>query len=200
MTNTITYEIDGKLYINMTNRCSNSCDFCVRNGKDEFKGYYLWLDKEPTVNEVIAALGDLGKYKEAVFCGFGEPLYRHHDLILVAKYLKDKGIKTRINTNGQALLITGENIVEQLAPYIDTINISLNEVNAEEYNMLCHPVFGEVAYYSMLDFARCCVGKIKRVILSIVDIVGEEKIQKAQKIASDIGAELRVRKYICDER
>ncbi|NCA67199.1 MAG: radical SAM protein [Clostridia bacterium] len=195
MANTITYELDGKLYINMTNRCSNSCNFCVRNGKDEFRGYYLWLDKEPTVNEVIAALGDVATYKEAVFCGFGEPLYRYNDVISVAKYLKEKGIKTRINTNGQALLITGENIVDRIAPYIDTINISLNEVTAEEYNKLCHPVFGEVAYYSLLDFARCCVGKIKRVILSIVDVIGEDKIEKAQKIAQDIGAELRVRKY-----
>lgn len=193
---TITYEIDGKIYINMTNRCSNSCDFCVRNNKDSFNGYELWLDKEPTVNEVIAKLSDVEKYKEAVFCGFGEPLYRYPDIIKVAEFIKSKGVKTRINTNGQALLITGENIIDKLAPVIDTINISLNEVSAEDYNKLCHPVFGEVAYYSLLDFARCCVGKINRVILSIVDLIGEEKITKAKKIASDIGAELKIRKYV----
>lgn len=196
MANTITYEINGKLYINMTNRCSNNCVFCVRNGKDEFQGYNLWLDKEPTVGEVIAELKDIEKYKEAVFCGFGEPLYRYSDIIIVAKYIKEKGVKTRINTNGQALLITNENIVDRLAPYIDTVNISLNEVSAKAYNELCRPVFGEVAYYSLLDFARCCVGKINRVILSVVDLIGEEKIKKAERIASDIGAELKVRKYI----
>lgn len=196
MANTITYEINGKLYINMTNRCSNDCDFCVRNGKEEFNGYYLWLDREPTVNEVVKELGDITKYKEAIFCGFGEPMYRYKDIISVAKYIKEKGVKTRINTNGQALLITGENVVEEIAPYIDTINISLNEVSADDYNALCHPIFGEVAYYSLIDFARCCVGKIKRVVLSIVDIIGEEKIKKAQKIADDIGAELKVRKYV----
>ena len=30
---TITYELGNNLYINLTNRCSNDCEFCVRNGK-----------------------------------------------------------------------------------------------------------------------------------------------------------------------
>lgn len=197
MSNTIVYELDGKIYINMTNRCSNACDFCVRNGKEEYRGYYLWLKAEPTVNEIVEALGDVTKYEEAVFCGFGEPMYRYKDIIVIAKYIKEKGVNTRINTNGQALLITGENVVDKLAPYIDSINISLNEVSAKDYSELCHPIFGETAYYSLIDFAKCCVGKIKNVALSIVDVVGEEKIKKAQKIANDIGVDLVVRKKIC---
>lgn len=42
--NTFVYELDGNLYINLTNRCSNACSFCVRNDKESYFGNALWLD------------------------------------------------------------------------------------------------------------------------------------------------------------
>ncbi len=191
---TIVYELDNKLYVNMTNRCSNDCTFCIRHNAD-FNGLDLWLTKEPTPDEVIKAIGDPRRYSEVVFCGFGEPLYRYKELAAVAKYVKSYGVPTRINTNGQAMLITGENVVPLLEDCIDTINISLNEVTAADYKKLCVPVFGEMAYYALLDFARCCMGHIKNVILSVVDVIGADKIRKAQAIADSIGCTLRVREY-----
>lgn len=197
MSDTIAYKIDNNLYINLTNECSNNCDFCVRNHMDLYEGYNLWLTKEPTVDEVIAAIGDASQYGEIVFCGFGEPFYRFTSMVAVAQYLKAHfNVKTRINTNGQAMLIVGENVIPSLEGCIDTINISLNETSAEEYDKLCHSVFGESAYYSLLDFARECVGHIPNVVLSVVDILGEEKLEKAKKIAKDIGVQLRIREYI----
>ena len=65
----VAYEIRDSLYLNITNRCTNACDFCIR-GKTRFvKGHNLRLDAEPSAEEIIRAAGDTGKYKEVVFCG-----------------------------------------------------------------------------------------------------------------------------------
>mgnify|MGYP003301981467 CR=1 FL=1 len=76
---TITYEGRNTLYINMTNRCPCNCVFCLRNNKDHvFNSSSLWLDREPTVDEVCESIDsrDLEKYDEIVFCGYGEPTER----------------------------------------------------------------------------------------------------------------------------
>ena len=41
----IVYEIDNSVYINLTNKCSNACEFCVRTTSDEYMPYDLWLKK-----------------------------------------------------------------------------------------------------------------------------------------------------------
>ena len=195
MANTFTYKINNKKYINMTNKCNNNCVFCIRNTSDGLSGYYLWLDREPTVPEIIAELKDLKGIEEVVFCGFGEPLYRWQEVIEIAKYVKSTNTKTRINTNGQADLIAGCDIVPLLSPVIDCISISLNEVSAEDYVNICNPEAGEAAYYSLLDFAKRCKNQIKDVFLTVVDVIGEEKIKKAKEIAKSMGIKLRVRPY-----
>ena len=58
------YELDGNLYINLTNRCSNACTFCVRNGKDDYFGHELWLEREPSAEEVIQRIGDPKRYRQ----------------------------------------------------------------------------------------------------------------------------------------
>lgn len=196
MSNTIKYIIGNKAYINMTNECSNSCDFCVRNSSDGVEGYHLWLDREPTVAEVIAELSDAQDYEEVVFCGFGEPTYRLRDILLVAKFVKDKGVKTRINTNGQGSLIAGEDISRLMSGLIDTVSISLNATNAAEYQKLCHSIYGETSFYAMLDFARECKKHIPNVVLSVVDIIGDAEIAKARIISENLGVALRVRQMI----
>lgn len=192
----IVYEIDGNIYINLTNKCSNACAFCVRNTSDFYSGYGLWLKKEPTVEEVIDALKEKSDYKDFVFCGYGEPLYRLDAIVEIGKYLKSLGKNVRLNTNGQADLIVGGNVAERLVGAVDTVSISLNEVNAEEYQRICRCVYGEEGYHSMLRFAKQCVDAGLRVKLSIVDVLGEEKKAKAKEIADNIGAELRIRELI----
>lgn len=195
MPNTFTYKIEDRIYINLTNRCSNSCLFCIRNTSDGLSGYYLWLDREPEVEEITGELEDLKGVSEVVFCGFGEPLMRWREVIEVAKFVKSRGVPVRVNTNGQADLFTDEDIVPLLAPYVDHINISLNEVTAEEYVAICNPADGLEAYKKLIDFARRCKGQIKTVTLSVVDVIGEEKIKRAQEIADSLGVNLRVRNY-----
>lgn len=195
---TIAYQIGEKLYLNLTNRCSNNCEFCIRTGSQGMEGHNLWLEREPEFDEVIEAIGDPTPFEEVVFVGFGEPLERVELVKQVAKWLKEQNMLVRINTNGQANLIHGRNVVPELEGLVDVISISLNATSAKEYDQLCHSVYGEKAYDAMLSFAKECNKYIPRVILSIVDYGGVD-IAKARKIADEVGVELRVREYIEQE-
>ncbi|MCI7530397.1 MAG: TatD family nuclease-associated radical SAM protein [Eubacteriales bacterium] len=196
--NTITYVYGDKIYLNLTNKCSNNCEFCIRRNNDGLLDYYLWLDKEPTADEVIADLEkyELDKYDEAVFCGFGEPLYAIDVLIETADWLKAHGVKTRLNTNGQAGLISGPDTALKLKGRIDTVSISLNASDAEKYQKICHCKFNEEGFFEMLRFAVQCKKEGIRTVLSVVDVIGEEEVEKCRKVAKNVGVDFRVRTYV----
>ena len=195
---TITYELNHALYVNVTNRCSNACSFCLRNEKSFVNGVDdLWLKREPSQDEILQDIlkRDLKDYDELVFCGYGEPSYRFYDIIEVVKKIKkESDISIRINTNGHGNFIHKEDITPLFENLIDTVSISLNAVSSKEYNEVCYPSF-EGAYEEMLDFAKksTCY---TQVILSIVDILPKEEIEMAKEIAEKIGAKLRIRNYI----
>lgn len=190
----ITYEINDALYINMTNRCTNNCSFCIRSHPENF-GYDLWLDKEPDFLELVSDIREPEKYSEVVFCGYGEPLLRPVEVIEVCKYLKKRGVRTRVNTNGQANLIWKKNIVPELAGLVDCISISLNAKNAEDYIKLCRPEYGSEAYSAVLDFAGECIKYIPEVWLTVVDVISAHDIEICRNIAGHIGANFKVRHY-----
>ena len=192
---TICYELDGKLYINLTNRCSNDCSFCVRNGKESYFGNKLWLSKEPTAEEVLAAIPERD-FDEVVFCGFGEPTFRFKELYEIGKELKKRGYLVRLDTNGQGNLINGRDITEELKEAVDKVNVSLNECNAEKYFDVCRPLFGEDAYPELINFAIECKKRGIYVTFSVVDIIGEKDVEKCREIADKAGIPLRVREYI----
>lgn len=189
----ITYEIDDRLYLNITNRCTNKCVFCIRDTRDGV-GYNLWLKREPSPAEVIEAAGDVRGYSEVVFCGYGEPLLKYDLVREVAGELKARGAMVRINTNGQASLLHNQNVARGLHGLVDTINISLNAHSPEKYMELCRPAFGEKAYPALLDFARECKKYIPGVVLSVVDWPGVD-VDVCRKIASSLGAGFRLRTY-----
>ena len=196
MKDTYTYQIGENLYINLTNRCSNACTFCVRNGKDSYEGHELWLrGGEPTVEQVTSQIGDPKRYHEIVFCGFGEPTYRLNEMLEIADYVHARGGKTRLNTNGHGNFLNGRNIAPELKDKIDGINISLNAPDENEYNAACQPLIQD-AFAQMLNFAKACKESGLDCWFSVVDIIGEEKVDKCRKIAEDLGIPLRVRTYI----
>lgn len=192
--NTYVYTLGKSAYINLTNACSNSCDFCIRNYKDGMADYNLWLSVEPDVDTVKELLGDVTKYDEVVFCGYGEPTYRLDALVEIGRYVKSFAIPVRLNTNGHALEICGEDAVEKLVGAVDIVSISLNEATSEAYDKICHPIF-ENAYETMLEFTKRCsdTGAFKSVRMSVMDLIGEENVEKCRKIAESVGAELFVR-------
>ena len=192
-----TYEIGDNLYINLTSKCTNACTFCVRNEKADYFGRKLWLSREPSAEEVLARIpADIARYKEYVFCGFGEPTLRLETMLEVAAALKARGAVTRLNTNGQANMIWKRDVSGELKGKIDKINVSLNEATAKDYAALCRPAFGEAAFEGLQDFARRCAAQGIETWFSVVDIIGEEKIAACREIAKRCGVTLKVRPYI----
>lgn len=197
---TITYDVKNGVYVNMTNRCNCRCEFCLRfHAPGVYGSDPLWLEREPSVEEVIESLKkeDLANKDEIVFCGYGEPTERLYDLLEVAKWVKENTkLPTRINTNGLANLLYGKNVAPLLKDKIDCVSISLNSIDAEEYNNVCHPEYGLQSYDSMLEFARECSKVVPKVMMTVVDKVTTlEQQAKAKEIAEANGAELRVREY-----
>ncbi len=199
---TITYNVGSGLYVNMTNKCTNSCDFCIRkNGQGAYGSDPLWLEREPTVQEVVE---DIEKnlthdHTELVFCGYGEPTCRLYDMLKVCKSIKKKipNIKIRLNTNGQSDLIWKENTAPLYSGCFDSVSISLNSSSAAKYQEVCHSQFGEDAYSGMLKFAAEVKKYVGEVAFSVVrGFLSEDDIEICREIASKAGIQLRVREYI----
>ena len=199
---TYVYTLDGNLYINLTNKCSNGCDFCVRNERSSYYGNYLWLrNGDPTVEKVIAAtkgFGDLSRFKEVVFCGFGEPTYKVAEMVALCDYFHEKGLKTRLNTNGQGNLINKRDIVPDLKDKIDFVNISLNASCVEKYQPICRSQFGESGFSGLIEFAKLCRKNEVACRFSIVDCIGEDEVEACKRLADSVKIPLYVRKYITD--
>ncbi|MEG1073047.1 MAG: TatD family nuclease-associated radical SAM protein [Oscillospiraceae bacterium] len=202
---TITYEYEGSLYVNLTNRCDCNCVFCLRHNGHKGSIYAddLWLEHEPSREEVLAdfATRDLTKYSEVVFCGFGEPMFRTDDLLFLAGELKrlyPQCPPLRINTNGHANLICGRDVTPELQGKIDVVSVSLNGATAEDYCAVTHPKEGEKAYNAMLDFTAKAAKYVPSVVMTIVDKDDKttDYVEVCRKIAQSLGATLRVREFI----
>ncbi len=189
---TVAYRLGDALYLNITNRCANACRFCIRQSPAGV-GYDLWLEHEPTVAEIMAAVGDLAAYREVVFCGYGEPLERPEVVIEVARQIKaDRLLPIRINTNGLADLTLGRDILPELQGLIDVISISLNGSDPQSYQEVSQSRFGLAAYPAVCAFAQRSKSYIPRVILSVVRYPGVD-VDAAARVAAGIGAAFRVR-------
>ncbi|WP_164997850.1 TatD family nuclease-associated radical SAM protein [Methanolobus psychrotolerans] len=192
---TISYEAYGNLYLNITNQCSASCVFCIRNICDGVYGYNLRLSREPTEEEIIKDLEglDLTKYKEIVFTGFGEPTCRFDTVLHITNWLHKKRIHVRLDTNGHAaLMYPGRDVVTELKEAgLDAVSVSLNAESEEKYNQLCKPAF-EGSYQALLDFTKKSIDsgiKTRMTVVSQPDI----DISECERIATSLGASFRVR-------
>jgi TatD DNase family protein len=189
----IVYKIRDSLYLNITNRCTNKCSFCVRFRTNYVKGHNLRLEQEPTALQLIKAIKDPRKYKEVVFCGIGEPLLRLNIVKKVSKWVKDNGGTVRINTNGHGNLIHKRNIVPELAGLVDSLSISLDAENAKKYEKVCRPQLKD-SFHGMLEFIREAKKVIPEVRLTVVKIPSIN-IKKCEALAKELGVPLGVRKF-----
>ena len=188
----IAYRIRDNLYLNITNRCTNRCSFCVRYHSDYVKGHNLRLPEEPTVEELKDAIGDPSQYHEIVFCGYGEPLIRLDVVKGLARWIKEKGGYVRINTNGHGNLIHRRNIVTELQGLVDSVSVSLDAHDETTYNRLCAPSFKN-AFPEVIAFIRAAKASIPHVQATVVEIEGVD-VEKCRKITDELGVRLRVRK------
>lgn len=199
----LVYLLGGKIYINLTNKCTNECVFCIRTLKDDVCGANLWLKNDSvTAEEVIKQLQIIKRDEdEIVFCGYGEPTLKLEILKEVAKYIKDnyKDVKIRLNTNGHANFIYKRNIIPELVGLVDSISVSLNAPNEELYkeltqpNIVCDNVLEEVK-----DFIKKSVEAGIDTTASVVSGYKDYDInlQECEKIATDAGAKFRVREWL----
>ena len=201
----LVYTLDGKIYINLTNKCSNNCLFCIRRVSEAIEGRNLWLKNEDfSAYDVIEQFKDVYKNNsgadEVVFCGFGEPLIKFDMFMEIAKFLKEnyENIKIRINTNGQANLINCRNVVPELAEYTDEISVSLNAESKKVYNHCSLPKDKENAYQAVKDFISECVKNNIKTTATVVSGYKEApvNIEECEKIANSLGAKFRVREWL----
>ena len=199
---TITYQVKNAVYVNLTNRCPCNCTFCLRhNGPGVFGSGPLWLEREPTLEETIESLGqwDYERFREVVFCGYGEPTERLDVLLAAAAHLKerDPALRVRVNTNGLSDLIHGKPTAPLFVGNVDCLSISLNTDDPAEYLSVCRPKFGAAAYPAMLKFTQEAAALLPSVVMTVVGepITSLEKQERCRKIAEGLGARLRVRPY-----
>lgn len=203
MANILVYTLDEKIYINLTNRCTNDCIFCLRKDKDDVVGQRLWLENETsTAKDVIEQFEKIyakTPSKEVIFCGYGEPMLKFDILKEVAKYIKTKNpqIKIRVNTNGHANYVYKRNVVPECKGLVDEFSVSLNGATKEEYNELSKPKFDE-AYEEVKNFIQACADEKISVVASVVEgYKGRHlDLEACKKIAQDLGAKFRVREWI----
>ena len=198
---TATYRVGDGLYVNLTNKCPCACTFCIRqNGDGVYGSDSLWLEREPTADEVCASIeANLGDCTELVFCGYGEPTERLDVLLEVAARFKGTHPSTpiRVNTNGLSDLIAGEPTAHRFKGLVDTVSISLNAATAEEYVALCRPKFGAAAYPALLKFAEEVRRFVPNTVFTVVgtDALTPEKEAACRRVAAECGVPLRVRRF-----
>lgn len=200
---TYAYILNGNMYINLTNLCTNDCIFCIRSLNDTVSGSNLNLSNENIKTEdVISQIKEkmTPEVKEIVFCGYGEPLLRLDNLKEVAAFIKETypNLVVRINTNGQANVVYQKNIIPEIKGLIDGISISLNSDNAKQYQELSQSKFGEKVFEEIKTFAKLCQEAGIDTSLSIVTGYKDNviNVENCQKIADSLGVKLRVREWL----
>ncbi len=203
---TLVYSINNEkspktVYVNLTNSCTNSCVFCLRNQKDDVCGSNMWHDGEYTLDDIITQFKSyVPTPKEVVFCGYGEPFLRREMMKEFCKYLRKNypEIKIRVNTNGHANAIYKTNVAEEFKDLIDAVSISLNSSNAHEYDEICKPKISN-AYDEVIKFIKACVAAGMDVSTSVVtgfDKIHNIDVDKCEKISKELGAKFRNREFI----
>ncbi len=201
---TLVYSIDNNknpetVYVNLTNACSNSCIFCLRNQKDDVCGAEMWHDDKYTLDDIIEQFKNFSSAKNVVFCGYGEPFLKKDMMKAFCNYLRANypDIKIRVNTNGHANAIYKTNVVDEFKGLLDEVSVSLNSDTAEEYNEICNPKI-ENAYEEVKKFIKACTNAGIKTTASVVTGFDKHKIntEECKKIAESLGAKFRNREFI----
>ncbi len=189
----ITYQIENNLYLSITDRCTLECAFCPKTlGDMRVKGYDLTFDHRPTAEEIIAAIDDPRRYDEVVFCGYGEPTLRLNVLLEVARDIKARGGRVRLNTDGLSNLVHKHDTLPELGECVDALSVSLNAQNQEIYDRHCLPNLPG-SYAAMLDFLREAPKYIKDVTATAIDGLEGVDIAACEEIAREMGVKFRRR-------
>jgi TatD family-associated radical SAM protein len=197
----LVYWLQDNLYLNITKKCSNDCYFCLRKFRKGVADFNLKLSKEPTIKDIISALQKLinkKRWKEIVFCGFGEPLERLDCVLEVIKWIRKhygKHVSIRVDTNGQGYLYNRDrDVIKELEDAgVNKISVSLNAHNKETYNQVCRPRFMN-AFESIKEFIEKAKEKFEVEVTAVT--IPEVNLLKVEKLAHELGVKFRKRQYI----
>ena len=197
------YGDPSRLYLNATNRCANSCTFCIRYRAVEFGSEELWVDYEPDfsmLQTAILQLGNLEDFNEFIWCGYGEPTFRLDLIVEAAPWLRSRGASVRLNTNGHSCLIHGRDVLPDLGDAVDAVSVSLNAPNASKYLELCLPnpyafpdpgkiaSAPEIIWDAILDFLRRAPEYFSLVQASVVGFsLSSLEIEQSRELALSLG-------------
>jgi TatD DNase family protein len=109
----------------------------------------------------------------------------------VAVWVKERGGKVRINTNGHGNLIHNRDILPELQGIVDSVSVSLNAHDEGTYERVCKPVFRD-AFGEVLRFIREAKRYVPDVQVTVVDMEGVD-VEKCRVLADELGVSLRVR-------
>jgi TatD family-associated radical SAM protein len=190
---TISYIIADRLYLNITDRCTLACAFCPKhNGSRQLRDYDLTLDERPSTEAIIASIDDPARYREVVFCGYGEPTLRLKVLKSVAAHIKHEGGRVRVNTDGLANLVHKRNVLPELGDCIDAVSVSLNAQDETTYTRHCQPTLPG-SYPAMLDFLRQAPHFVSEVTASAIAGLDGVNIAACHQLAEQLGVRFRRR-------
>lgn len=193
MNQTLSYEIRGALYLNITDRCTLECAFCPKySGTTMLHEYDLALDHRPGTEEIIRSIGDPKRYSEIVFCGYGEPTLRLKVLLEVADYIKKNGGRVRVNTDGLANLVNKRNVLPEMEGRVDALSVSMNAQNKEVYDRHCRPALAG-SFEAMLAFLSEAPKYIPDVSATAIDGLEGVDIDACEKLAGVCGVKFRRR-------
>jgi TatD family-associated radical SAM protein len=190
---TISYEIGERLYLNITDRCTLRCAFCPKhNGSHRVHGYDLALRQRPTQAEILAAIGEPARYREVVFCGFGEPTLRLKVLLETARHIRMQGGRVRVNSDGLANLVHKRDVLPEMADCVDALSISMNAQQRDVYDRHCRPTLAG-SYHAMLDFLERAPRHVAEVTATAIDGLEGVDVAACARLAGSRGARFRRR-------
>lgn len=189
----IGYALGDNRYLNVTNRCNLRCAFCPKfNGCWTVRDYELRLSREPTIEEIVEAAGDVEQYREIVFCGLGEPTLRLYDVLEAGARLRAEGGYIRVNTDGLANLVHGRDVTPDLEGIVDALSVSLNAHNTEVYERHCRPPTS-YSYDAMLDFVDRAREFVPDITLTAIEGLSGVDLDACERAARQLGVEFRLR-------
>jgi TatD family-associated radical SAM protein len=190
---TISYTIGERLYLNITDRCTLRCAFCPKhNGSHRVRDYDLTLDHRPTPQEILEAIDEPARYREVVFCGYGEPTLRLKVLLATARHIRAAGGRVRVNTDGLANLVHKRDVLPAMADCVDALSVSMNAQGPDVYDRHCRPALTG-SYRAMLEFLGRAPRHVTEVSASAIDGLEGVDIAACARLAGSLGVRFRRR-------
>ena len=189
------YSYGENLYLNLTSLCPTECAFCVKGpAGGHFRGSNLALDRPPSVDKVwksVLARAKKRRYREFVFCGYGESTYRLDAVQELGRRLKKRYPLSlrRLNTIGLGNALWGRDIVSDLAEGIDSVRVSLNTADPAQWLKLHRPrpELRATGFKSVLGFVRSCVASGLDTTVTAVELPGVD-LAAVRRLAASLGA------------